>query len=250
MQSLSKNKLKYIRSLHLSKFRQKYNNFLVEGHKSVAEFLRAKKFEVEAVIATEAWLDKIDHHIVKNIKDSVFIGTKDEVSQAGLSQSGAEVVLILQQQLSAVQEVYESGKPVFYLDDVQDPGNVGTILRIADWFGFAGVIRSASSADFFNPKVVQASMGSLNNLVLAQGEPSELNNKSLVVLDMQGEAIQNWKFQANEIIVLGNEGNGAGSEVRSMTHRLVSIPGADTRLAESLNVAVSAGIVAARISLP
>lgn len=246
MQPLSKNKLKYVRSLHLSKYRQKYNNFLVEGHKSVHEFLKWKKYEVEAILATQQWLDAIDKVLIKGLEDKIHVGSSQDIAQCGMFSSGGDVVVILSQKRAGILEILDSNKPVFYLDNVQDPGNVGTIIRIADWFGFAGVIRSEASADFFNPKVVQASMGSMNNVLLANGGIEDLLDDRMVVLDMDGRPVNEWRPEMDAIIVLGNEGNGVSQTALLKSKTCIAVPGNQQRVAESLNVAITAGIVASK----
>lgn len=246
MQPLSKNKLKYVRSLHLSKYRQKYNNFLVEGHKSVHEFLKWRKYDVEAILATEQWLDVVDKVLLKGLEDKIHTGSNQDIAQCGMFSSGGDVVVILAQERAGVGEILKLNKPAFFLDDVQDPGNVGTIIRIADWFGFAGVIRSEASADFFNPKVVQASMGSMNNILLANGTVDDLPPEKMVVLDMAGSAVNDWVPQQDSIVVLGNEGNGVRQAVLEKAKTCIAVPGVRNRLAESLNVAITAGIIASK----
>lgn len=246
MQPLSKNKLKYVRSLHLSKYRQKYNNFLVEGHKSVHEFLKWRKYEVEAILATEQWLDMADKVLIKGLDDKIHVGSNQDVAQCGMFSSGGDVVVILAQKRAKVSEILDVNKPVFFLDDVQDPGNVGTIIRIADWFGFAGVIRSEASADFFNPKVVQASMGSMNNVLLANGGIEDLQHDRMVVLDMNGSNLNEWKPKMDAVIVLGNEGNGVSEAAMLKAKTCIAVPGNQQRVAESLNVAITAGIIASK----
>lgn len=246
MQPLSKNKLKYIRSLHLAKYRQKYNNFIVEGHKSAIEFLKSSKYEVEEILTTKEWLEMHNGSIGTGLSSRISVAEKADIIQAGQYQSGGDILLVLKQKRDTAQYLLELQKPVFYLDDVQDPGNVGTILRIADWFGFAGVLRSEGSADFYNPKVVQSSMGSMNNLILANASLDDLERDRMLVLDMEGTDIDHWEADNTDIVVLGNEGNGANEATLLKTLRRLSIPGSSTKLAESLNVAISAGIVAAK----
>lgn len=179
-------------------------------------------------------------------RNKIHVGSSQDIAQCGMFASGGDVVVILGQKRATVSYILDLNMPVFYLDDVQDPGNVGTIIRIADWFGFAGVIRSEASADFFNPKVVQASMGSMNNVFLANGEIDDLPNDKMVVLDMAGSPVNEWKPKMDSIIILGNEGNGISQAAMQKSKACIAVPGNQHKVAESLNVAITAGIIASK----
>ena len=140
---------------------------------------------------------------------------------------------------------------ILYLDDVQDPGNVGTIIRIADWFGISTVIASYGSADFYNSKVVMASMGSMCNVNLVVNEISniktELPDHSVIGTQMHGISVKDYEWPEKAVIVIGNEGKGISSTTQIMCDSVISVPGADNRIADSLNAAISAAIICSNI---
>lgn len=142
------------------------------------------------------------------------------------------------------------GNFTLVLDEVQDPGNLGTILRTADWFGFRQVICSTHTADVYNPKVVQASMGSLAHIQVSYEDlPQWLPKIPLPKLGMQlqGESIQSFNFGKEALLILGNEGQGIRSEVQATLDKQITIPRFGN--AESLNVAVAAAILCAQVRL-
>jgi len=248
MQILSKNKLKYIRSLKTSKFRQKYNNFVVEGFKSIHEFLQTNTFEIECLVMTKEMANGFNSKTYNNLNlDFIEIGTDEDFVMISNLTTPSKMLAVFGRSTINCEQILTNSDVVFYLDDVQDPGNVGTIIRIADWFGIKGVIRSKNAADFYSPKVVQASMGSFNKVKLATiGDIKEITafGHQILALDMDGDNINNFQFPSKSILVLGNEGNGVGEELLHMCSKRISIPGSMDRIAESLNVAITAGIVA------
>jgi TrmH family RNA methyltransferase len=251
MEILSKNKLKYIRSLKASKFRQKYNNFVVEGFKSIHEFLQANTFEIECLVLTHEAENSIDLKAYKNlISTKIYVATEDDFNLISNLTTPSKMLAVFQRISYTCTNLLSMCDVVFYLDDVQDPGNVGTIIRIADWFGIGGVIRSKNAADFYNPKVVQASMGSFNKVKLATldeiGEISAFGHE-ILALDMDGKDVNDFTFPSKCILVMGNEGNGVSEELIRLSNVKLSINGNADRIAESLNVAISAAIVAEKV---
>src|SRR5690606_16406542 len=141
-----------------------------------------------------------------------------------------------------------TGLKVFYLDGIRDPGNLGTILRIADWFGLDWVLMSPDSVDLYNPKVLHASMGSVFRVKSAIVEPMELRQLSgvrLFVCDTNGKNIYNITNPIDGILILGNEASGVSHELKLSASDVLSIPGERSLGAESLNVATAAAILAA-----
>ena len=149
----------------------------------------------------------------------------------------------------STEDVLNTEKPVLLLDGIQDPGNFGTILRSADWFGVNHVLRTSSSADFYHPKVVQATMGSLNNLVFSTLEDNaSLNGKTLLGMDMNGVEINQLQPEKNMVFVMGSEGQGISEEIQSLCKHNIKITGDENKIAESLNVGIAAGILLFHIS--
>jgi TrmH family RNA methyltransferase len=240
---LSKAKIKYIRSLHRKKYRQRYNKFIAEGTKIVGEILNHPKMEVEMIIATAEWIDALPF---SNGKTLVIEASQKELVEISTLSTPNEVLLVASP-LSNIANNHEINQTVsLFLDGIQDPGNLGTILRIADWFGIHHVFLGTGTVDAYNPKVVQASMGAFLriNCIEISGEQlfEQFPDTKIMGADMQGKNV--FQLQQEEkkgIIVIGNEGNGISELMRNKIKHWISIPSQGG--AESLNAAVAAGII-------
>ncbi len=232
---ISKNQIKLIRSLEMKKNRKSEQLFVAEGPKVVGDLLQAG-FRPHSIFSTTSW------------PDSQQI-TEDELRRISFLQHPQEVLAVFHMPETP------GGLPLpsslaLALDGVQDPGNVGTIIRIADWFGIDTVYCSADTADVYNPKVVQATMGSIAHVHIIYCDLLELFRQvSCPVYGtlLDGKNIYEQELSANGIIVMGNEGNGISPAVREcITHRLL-IPNyhAGVHTAESLNVAIATAITCA-----
>lgn len=240
---LSKAKIKYIRSLHRKKYRQRYNKFIAEGAKIVGEILNHPKMEVEMIVATPEWINSLS----SSDKNVLLI----EVSQKELANistlSTPNEVLLVASPLSLGVNNREIRQEVsLFLDGIQDPGNLGTILRIADWFGIHHVFLGARTVDMYNPKVVQASMGAFLrvNCIEISGDQlfEQFPDTKIIGADMQGKNVfQLEQEEKKGIIVIGNEGNGISDMMRKRIKHWISIPSQGG--AESLNAAVATGII-------
>ena len=241
--TLSKARIKYIRSLQYRKYRQKYNNFIVEGDKIVRELLAQSRVGVEGVYALPGWragqpeLPAVDFA---------------EVSPADLRRISAlttpnQVLAVARMPRLTLDAGALHDDLALYLDGIQDPGNLGTILRIADWFAIPYVFCSRDCVDVFNPKVIQASMGAFLRVRCLEMELPELldNIPELPVLGatMEGEDLFTATLPERALIVIGNEGRGLSEAVTGRLSRQLTIPGGGG--AESLNAAVAAGIICA-----
>lgn len=241
---ISKAHIKVVRSLHLQKFRQIYNKFIVEGGKVCTEFIKKNKFKIEEIYLTEEGYNKYGAILEKTRHTYELISTK-EMDQLSALKTSADMLMVVQKAEDTHKLLASSDMSVIYLDDVQDPGNVGTIIRIADWFGIDAVVRSPNSADFFNPKVVQSTMGSMVNIHLITALLSDLIPYKMPVTGafMDGVSIHEFAIPSNSILIMGNEGNGISQDnIQHIQHK-ISIPGAATKQAESLNVSVATGII-------
>lgn len=243
---ISKAKIKEIKSLHLPKFRQIYNKFVVEGGKACAEFIKKDNFIIEAIYVTEVGREKYQH--LQGIeRHNPLIIASNEMNQISAMKTPTDIFLVVQKKEDSINFLTDTNLSAIYLDDVQDPGNVGTIIRIADWFGIHAVIRSPESADFFNPKVVQATMGSLTNVRLATSSFAQLMDyqRPIVGTYMEGASIYETIIPTHAILVMGNEGKGIHQDHEQYITNKIYIPGASNRVADSLNVAIATGIVCA-----
>lgn len=247
--ALSKNEIKFVQSLRLKKFRQKYDNFIAEGEKIAGEALQQRHFKVECIYAEKEWLDA--HPGLGSLQPPPGI---HEVSASELKKiSGLstpnKVLMVLRPPDPQQSRALSSGELALYLDDLQDPGNLGAVLRIADWFGIRKVYCSPGSVDAFNPKVVQGSMGAFLRIHTAETPLKALcdANQGAPVMGalLDGENIFEAAPPRGGILVIGNESKGISEPARKLlTHRF-RIPRGEGGGAESLNAAVATGILVA-----
>ena len=230
----------------MPKFRQIYNKFTAEGDKVCREFMTHDKYHISEIYVLQGHEHNYDTlpSVRKAGYDIISIREMEQISQL---KTPSPVFLLL-------DRPDESGPPPeishgrsLYLDGIQDPGNTGTIIRIADWFGVDRVIRSEDTADFYSPKVVQASMGSMVNVDLMTCRIEDLNMAGLPVYGtfMDGTAVTKISFCDSGVVILGSEGKGISARAADKVTDRVAVPGAEHRVADSLNVAVAAGIIVA-----
>lgn len=233
---LSKSQIKLITSLRLKKHREKHNLFFAEGPKVVKELLESA-FVAESIFVTTA---------IAGItgKDITQISEK-ELKKISDLKTPNKVLAVFS--MPAAEELQLSGLTLV-LDDVRDPGNLGTIIRLCDWFGVENLVCSKETVDCYNPKVVQATMGSLARVrvhYLNLPPFLEEHSKSMPVYGtfMNGENIYKTPLKENALVVLGNEANGISTEIASFITHSVSIPKfGKLQKTESLNVATAAAI--------
>lgn len=237
---LSKNKIKYFSSFAKKKVRDELNLFVVEGNKMVEELLRSD-FSIDSIVATKDWIAS------HNLSCEVYEATYDELSKISLQQHPQDVWALARYKENQ-PFAYEKGL-VIALDGIQDPGNMGTIIRLADWFGVMHVVCSRQCVDVYNPKVVQATMGALFRVevhyVDLQKFLSEQKNVEIFAADMDGENLYTADLPHDAIVVMGNEGNGISDEVSTIVNRTIHIPSFNTTgsTSESLNVAVATAVI-------
>ncbi len=245
---VSKNTIKLIKSLAHKKNRIKQNLFLVEGDKNVSEVL-GSNFCVENLLATRKFLE-INKTLLNKAK-LVTEATQQEIEYASLLKNPQNSIAICT--LPKIKDIPKNinADLWIYLDDIQDPGNLGTIVRICDWFGINQLFCSPKTADFFNPKVIQASMGSFCRVEVWH-TPFEtvalLAKKSgIPVLGafLEGENLYELKLPKQALLVVGNEGNGISNEVENIIDQKIRIPhfSNNPTSAESLNVSVATAII-------
>ena len=245
---ISKNRIKYVRSLEMKKYRKADGVFVAEGHKLVGDLLGA--FECVYVAATQAWADK-HADVLKGVEMDVV--TDEELKRVSLMEAPQQVLAVFRQRQDEV-DVNEVTKTqlCLALDDVQNPGNVGTIIRLADWFGIEHVFCSRGCADLYNPKTVQATMGAMARVQVHEVDlPQMLSSlpKDTPVYGtfLDGENLYGKSLQNRGIIVMGNEGKGVSAEVARLVTERLYIPNYPEGRAtsESLNVAIATAIICA-----
>ena len=234
--SISKNQLKLITSLSQKKYRQKHNLFIAEGVKVVREILNSS-FEVVQVFATD------DFSISVSDEKIVRISETDLKKISSLKTPNNVLGLF---KIPEKKVIYQNGL-IVALDDINDPGNLGTIIRLCDWFGVSQIICSEKTVDCFNQKVVQASMGSLTRVNIEYLNLSEfLKNTNLptFIADMNGENVYKSALPKEAILIMGNEANGISKEIKGIAKKTISIPQfGDSQKTESLNVATATAIL-------
>ena len=245
---LSTKKLKYLKSLHQRKFRQKYGNFIAEGVKTAHEVLFDKNVEIENIFAVREWL--LENGTSLNMPDeNVFEVSENELKKFSLLRMPNKVFLVLKQK----NWNSPAGGPLsglsLYLDEIRDPGNMGTILRTADWFGVKWVFCSQQCVEVYNPKVIQASMGAFlrvkTKVETLENIKKNAPNLPIYGASLNGKSIYEIAIPTAAVIVIGNESFGISKETeKKLTHRTKIPRHADGR-AESLNAAVATGIVCA-----
>ena len=238
-QMISKNQIKYIRQLEMKKFRKRENRFVAEGPKVVGDLMR--QYKPTAVFATDEWCPEqsFDTTLLTQITDN-------ELRRISFLQNPQQVLAIFP--IPEPNTISPVGSLSLALDGVQDPGNIGTIIRIADWFGIDTIYCSEDTADAYNPKVVQATMGSLAHVHIIYCDLLQLfqtlpPSYPIYGTLLDGEDIYNQPLTQEGIIVMGNEGNGISKAVRKcITHRLLIPNFHNGESAESLNVAIATAI--------
>lgn len=242
---LSKNKIKYIRSLDLKKNRKEERAFVAEGHKLVGDLLG--HFVCRLLVATRSWLDKNPKVKAQEIIEV----TQEELTRASLQKTPQDVLAIFEQPAYEMQPGMVSQSLCLALDDIQDPGNLGTIIRVADWFGIEHIFCSLGTVDVYNPKTIQATMGALARVKLHYCDlPSFIASlKDIPVYGtfLDGDNMYEKKLTSHGLIVMGNEGNGVSAEVANLVNERLYIPNypPQRETSESLNVAMATGIICA-----
>ena len=245
---ISKNRIKYIHSLEQKKYRNKHGVFVAEGPKVVDDLLQLQY--AESIIATAEWMDgkEID------VRSEIIEVTEEELKAVSFLQHPQQVLGIFRQadSLPFSAENVDIHDLSIAIDGVQDPGNLGTIIRIADWFGISHIYCSPDTVDVYNPKVVQATMGSIARVSVEYGDLKKLIEQlpadtPIYGTLLDGDNIYGQQLENRGLIVMGNEGKGISPEIRKRVNRRLLIPnfpeGRPT--ADSLNVAIATAITCA-----
>jgi TrmH family RNA methyltransferase len=242
---LSKNKIRFVKSLDRKKQRSETGLFLAEGNKLTTELL--KSFECELLVAKASWLATQGDLKVKEL----IVADEGDIEKASLLKNPQDVIAVfVQPRVQLKKELFEKELSLV-LDGIQDPGNLGTIIRLADWFGIKTVICSTDTADIYSPKTVQASMGGIAHVDVIYKPLPELLDETgpLPVYGtfLDGKNIYQEKLSAAGLIVMGNEGNGIRPEVEKRISNRLYIPNfpQGRESTESLNVAVATAITCA-----
>lgn len=241
---LSKTHTKYIQSLQHKKFRDSSGLFIAEGPKVVMDLLNSRNFVCKEIIATVDWFSI--HTLIKDKYQAVsFLEAAEfELKKVSSLTSANEVLAVFEKRKQLTKPNYSHSISLM-LDTVQDPGNLGTIIRIADWFGVKHIICSNACADMYNSKVVQSTMGSLGmvNIVYTNLVDwiKENNQLPIYSASLNGKDVKTLKGLKEAVIIIGNESKGVSDELLDLVNEKITIPKIGE--AESLNAAVATGII-------
>ena len=238
---LSKNEVKYIQSLCHKKQRNETGLFIAEGPK-LAEEILASNYIVEKIYALPKWIDK------NNNINAIKINEK-ELKQISQLQTPNEILLVVKQASADFEPILKNNFSVV-LDDIQDPGNLGTIIRLCDWFGVQQIICSNNTVELYNPKVIQSTMGSFINVKICYKNLIDFfkANKNIVVLGaaLNGTNVYEVAKLKEAILLIGNEGKGISNDLLPFINKKITIP--KKGKAESLNAAMATGILLSHLT--
>ena len=243
MQVISKAKAKYIKSLQLKKYRQQSGSFLVEGEKNLLELL-ASDIQIEELVLTKAFAETVEARFPKRYHT---VANQSEIERLGTLKSNNAGLAVAKIPQEINSSDLAKGK-VLMLEDINDPGNLGTIIRIADWYGINDIICSPGTADCYNPKVIQATKGSFTRVRVHYSElPGFIDQIDLPVYGMvlDGEDLHQVLFPTDFIMLIGSESHGISSALANKLTHKITIPRIGG--AESLNAAIATAIVCDRV---
>ncbi len=250
---LSRSQSKLIASLRLGKFRNEEGLFVVEGVKMVDELL-ASSFEIKSIFATETWIAG------KHLPPDRYLVDIEEISETDLEKISA---LNTPNQVLAVAFIktfnapdYSGNEWVLALDQIRDPGNMGTIIRTADWFGISRIVAAIGTVDLWNPKVVQASMGSIFRMSVHYVELADYLSEAgrfapVYGAFMDGSPVGAIRLDKQGVMVIGNESHGISPQIEALVTQKITIPSAlagDDGRAESLNASLATAILCYEIN--
>ena len=243
---IAKSRIFEVRRLHQKKFRDELGLFMVEGTKSVCDLLNSR-MTVRELYASENWMNEYRDLISNEIE--LFCVTNSEMERLSNFKTPQEVLAVVVSPQFFIDDIDEN-LPLLVLDDIRDPGNMGTIIRTADWFGFRQILCSDTSVEFTNPKTIQATMGSFCRMKIVFSNlpaffKARKDNSHVFGAFMEGENIAESKFPLNAVFVIGNESNGVSEDMRPFINEKIHIPSPaiSGQKAESLNASVAAAIV-------
>jgi len=246
--ALSKNHIKYVCSLHLKKYRDESGYFIVEGDKITAELLKQQKYEIRSLYAHNNWIESNKSELIK-LNIEYHSCSDNDFERISMLKTPSRVLCILKKAETNLSN--PKNKQNLLLDSIQDPGNLGTIIRTADWFGIENIFCSEDCVELTNPKVIQASMGSFLRInmhyVKLEKIISEYAEIACYAAVLNGLNAFDIKYPSELFLMIGNEGRGISEKMLSLPHIPISIPKFGN--AESLNAALAASILCAKLKM-
>jgi TrmH family RNA methyltransferase len=246
---ISKNKIKQISALKLKKNREAENLFVVEGEKIVEELLKTN-YDIECIAATIEWLSQ-NIKKINNKNIEVFEISESELERISSLKTPNKVLAVVKNKVNLISETDIQSSLSLVLDDVQDPGNLGTIIRLADWFGIKNIFCSPETVELYNPKTLQSTMGSFLRVKVHYVDLeillSKYQTKNLPIYGsfLDGENIYKSALPWNGFIVMGNESKGISKKIWPYITKRITIPGnsINTEGPESLNVSIATAVI-------
>ncbi len=237
---ISKQQAKYVKSLKLKKYRKNASAFTVEGAKNVIELLQSD-YEILHLFVTEKFLAMYGN--LMNPTATFIVCRQQDLEELGSFETNEYAMAVAA--MKPQQTALKNDPLVLVLDNINDPGNLGTIIRIADWYGINQIVASYETADFYNPKVINASMGSFTRVSVNYRDLTDFfasnHGRKVYGAYLDGSDIHTVQFNSPAVIVMGNESQGISMEISQFIDHKITIPRIGK--AESLNVAVSTAII-------
>jgi TrmH family RNA methyltransferase len=242
---LSKNKIKFVQSLSMKKNRDRLGLFIAEGEKLIQQ-LCTSGFKLNTLITTKEKLKLFQH-----INCELIEATPSEIKKISLLKTPQDVFAICSQRIDQLEHIDLKKELILSLDDIQDPGNLGTIIRLASWFGIKNIVCSTNTVDCYNPKVIQSTMGAIAQVSIHYTDLESFiktaRQKEILVYGtfLEGENIYQTTLQQCGIVVLGNEGKGISPLIAPLIDQKLLIPSfeAQGNQVESLNVSMATSII-------
>lgn len=242
---ISKSQIKHIKSLHTKKHREEEKAFIVEGIKSVLEIVKEKPNLIREIFATEDFISS-NLNILKQAGIKYNSITANELSQISQLSNPNDALAVCDYFGNNTDELDLNSNFSFYLDDIRDPGNLGTIIRICSWFGITDLYCSPTTVEIYNPKCIQSTMGSFLRVKVHYVELEKLIHdkkiNTIYATELNGNNIYKEQLKGG-LIIIGNEANGIGDLAKRLSTKKLTIPSASDNT-ESLNAAVATSIIA------
>ena len=241
---LTKQSIKYIQSLQHKKFRDEYGVFVAEGPKMVEELLASAKFECDSIFSLAKWVESVDSSLLESVAGKIQLIEAFELEKIAHYSTPNAVVAVFRKR-TPIELIDTKGNITLVLDGIQDPGNLGTIIRNADWFGIKNIVCSATTVDMYNSKVVQSTMASLARVDIFYTDLNSWlgshHDVKILATVLDGSPIHLTQRPKEAIVIIGNESNGINTELLQFADEKITI--SRFGMAESLNAGVASGIV-------
>lgn len=240
---ISKNQIKQVKSLHLKKFRDEEKLFIAEGIKVINEIINTNPEIIHQLFVTESYLQG-DSNVLLNSKVEYITISDEDLKKISTQSQPNNALAVCYYFEDTAPETDLTKQFSFYLDDIRDPGNLGTILRLVDWYGIEEIFCSKQSTDIYNPKTIQSAMGSFLRVKVHYCDLYEIAKKDILVYGavLEGENIYKTELK-NGLIIIGNESNGINEKNYKFITDPITIPSAVNSTTESLNAAMATAII-------